>query len=104
MFIIVGEFTKLLGVFNLVERLHKLICEGVDPLVKIFLDVDKGTTDLGLPDLNQRHVGSVLDDRFARHLLDAFEFFLVQFVLLVKVDQSLIVKHAEVALPLRFLF
>jgi hypothetical protein len=28
----------------------------------------------------------------------------VQFVLLVKVNQSLIVKHAEVALPLRFLF
>jgi hypothetical protein len=89
---------------NLVERLDKLVCECVDPLVEVFLYVDECATDLRLPYLNERHVGSVLNDSLACHLLDALEFLLVQLVLLVEINQTLVIEHAQVAFPFTLLF
>ena len=84
----------------LIKRLHELVCEHIDPVIKIFLNVNQCAPNLGFPNLYEGHVRRVFDDSLSGHLLDAFEFLLVKFVLLVEVDKSLVVKHTQVALPL----
>lgn len=104
MFVEVGELAQFFRVFDLVERFDKFVGEGVNPFVKVFLDIDKSATYLCLPDLNQSHIGGVIDYSLTSHLFDAFKFLLVQLVLLVKINQALVVKYTEIALPLALLF
>ena len=98
---ILSKFRRLL---NLVKRLNKLIGKSINPIIEVLLNIDESSTDLSFPNLDESHIRSVVNHSLTCHLFDAFELFLVEFVLFVEVDETFIVEDAKITLPFVFLF
>ena len=74
---------------DLVERLDELVCEVLDPLDVLVLDLDERVSDALLPTTNDGSVGLVLDNCFDCVRFNLFELFELRLVLLVDVVEVL---------------
>ena len=80
-----NEADQLSALLNLVQRLYKLVCEGLNPIDVLVLNLDERLTDALLPVVNDLDVLLVLDDCLGGHCLDLLELFKLVLVLLVNV-------------------
>lgn len=74
---------------NLVETLHKLVREDLDPLNVLLLHLEECFANLALPFGDDMDVGRVLNDGLRRVLFNFLELFQLLLVLLVDVVQVL---------------
>ena len=74
---------------DLIERLDELVCEILDPLDVLVLDLDERVSDTLLPTTYDGSVGLVLNDSLDCVRFNLFEFFELRLVLLVDVVEVL---------------
>ena len=80
---------QLSTLLNLVQRLDELVCEGLNPIDVLVLNLYKRLADALLPVVNDFDVLLVLYDCLGGHCLDLLELFKLVFVLLVNVVEVL---------------
>ena len=83
------EADQLSALLNLVQRFYELVCEGLNPIDVLVLNLDERLTDALLPVVNDLDVLLVLDDCLSCHCLDLLELFELVLVLLVNVVEVL---------------